>query len=482
MKNNINNNKTETNNNTALTNDSAGLSSGRHDVPPIAGPALIGNEELRALLDLLSSTFSRFLILPSHAADTLALWTLHTYAYELHDVTAYLGIESPEKRCGKSTLITVLSEVANRAVVASNISSSAFFRVIQQSKPTLLIDEADTFLRGNDELRGILNSGYTRKTAFVIRVANEPGQPEGDSKGEQKGASNGAFNLRRFSTWCPKAIAVIGRLPDTLSDRCIVIRMQRKLTVEECERSSRFDGAELRARCERVAREHAAAIEAAAPEIPAELNDRAADLWEPLLALAELAGGTWPQRGRNSAVGISTSAQDRSPMGSLLVDLLLCMLREPERKKFLTREILGYLNAVGERPWCSMRKGKEINDMWLAQQLRPYGISPKSVWIEGQVGRGYVFEDCEDVFRRYIPRHEWETRRSEMKAVVEAKAAEAQKVKAPENDQGLMTKDPRPSRAGNARSTDDHGPKNGEGPMSNEEDRSAPSKPERKAA
>lgn len=101
----------------------------------------------------------RFIVLPKWVPETFALWILHTYAFELRDVSTYLGIESPEKRCGKTTLLTLLGRLVNRPVAAANISSSAFFRVIQETRPTLLIDEADTFLQGNDELRGILNAG-----------------------------------------------------------------------------------------------------------------------------------------------------------------------------------------------------------------------------------------------------------------------------------------------------------------------------------
>ena len=125
------------------------------------------------LLNDLRQVFQRFVVLPRWSAEALALWTLHTYAFERRDVSTYLGLESPEKRCGKTTLLTVLSELVNRPVVAANISSPALFRVIEEMRPTLLIDEADTFLQGNDELRGILNSGYTRKTAYVVRVANQ---------------------------------------------------------------------------------------------------------------------------------------------------------------------------------------------------------------------------------------------------------------------------------------------------------------------
>ncbi len=113
------------------------------------------------LLDELDGVLRRFVVLPGAAGEALALWVLHTYAFELREVSTYVGVESPEKRCGKTTLLTVLSELVRRPVVAANISALALFRVIEEAQPTLLIDEADTLLYGNDELRGILNSGYT---------------------------------------------------------------------------------------------------------------------------------------------------------------------------------------------------------------------------------------------------------------------------------------------------------------------------------
>src|SRR5207247_6048144 len=131
-----------------------------------------GAEDGRALLDELEGVLKRFVVLPKYAAETLALWTLHTYAFELREVTTYVGIESPEKRCGKTTLLGVLSELVNRPVVAANISSPAFFRVIEETRPTLLIDEADTFLQGGDGLRGLLPARYSRETSYVVRVEN----------------------------------------------------------------------------------------------------------------------------------------------------------------------------------------------------------------------------------------------------------------------------------------------------------------------
>jgi hypothetical protein len=209
----------------------------------------IENSNGQLLLNELQSVLERFVVLPTWASETLALWVLHTHAFELRDVSTYLGIESPEKRCGKTTLLGVLNRLANRPVAAADISPSAFFRVIEEMRPTLLIDEADTFLRGNDEIRGILNAGYTRDTAYVMRVTQVEANaflplPTGEGQGEGEGSvhqpnaskntTNGAYQpwLKRFSCWCPKVMAAIGRLPDTLADRCIVIRMQTRSGIE----------------------------------------------------------------------------------------------------------------------------------------------------------------------------------------------------------------------------------------------------------
>jgi hypothetical protein len=269
----------------------------------------------KRLLDDLKAAFGSFVVLPKWAPEALALWTVHTYAFHLRDVTAYLGIESPQKRCGKSTLLEVLSNLVNRPVVSANISPSAFFRVIEETRPTLLIDEADTLLRGNDELRGILNSGYTRSTAFVVRVANPPAlsadagaAKAGELSSTVRAASPGAVwlecgalprlpnlspGLAIFSSWCPKAMAAIGRLPDTLADRCLLIRMHRNTVQEQCERlrNLRRMADALRRKCARFVRDHSEVIAEACPDVPADLNDRAADIWEPLCALADLAGG-----------------------------------------------------------------------------------------------------------------------------------------------------------------------------------------------
>jgi hypothetical protein len=430
--------------------------------------SVAGNESVpgHLLLDELARVLNRFLVLPKWAAETIALWILHTYAFELRDVTTYLGIESPEKRCGKTTLLGVLGKLVNRPVAAANISSPAFFRVIEEMRPTLLIDEADTFLNGNDELRGILNAGYRRDTAFVMRVANQsPSSPaekaekaekpksanvpttttpqptiaasEGGSEGGLRlaiapsdgGSSNNSpgylepatinsptinsptinspTRLATFSCWCPKVLAKIGCLPDTLADRCIVVRMHRKIASEERERLRGLDTTDLRRQCLLFVADHGKAIAATQPSLPPALNDRAADIWEPLFVLADLAGGAWPQTARSAAVALTAAAQDTNPIGSLLMDICVSF-GFSDTDRLFTRTLLAFLRQFPDRPWADLRKGKEITPLWLAAKLAPYEIRPRTLWLDGTQAKGYLKDDFEEVFRRYIPHSEFE--------------------------------------------------------------------------
>ena len=421
---------------------------------PVDGPTL---------LDTLAQLIKRFVVLPQWAAETLALWTLHTYAFHLRDVSTYIGVESPTKRCGKTTLLGVLSELVSRPIVAANISSPAFFRVIEETQPTLLIDEADTFLRGNDELRGILNSGYTRKTAYVVRVATLTGNDESESanspqpcrrrrqetlsslprcdsspdplthescssRREEAPSEKSKFKIQkskfergsvrvgprlvRFSCWCPKVMAAIGRLPDTLADRCIVIRMQRKTHQEQCERLRNVDTRALQQQCARFVLDHAPQIASASPAIPPTLHDRAADIWEPLFVLADLAGGSWPDLARQAAISFTGGTPENNAIGSLMLDIV-AIFAENDTNRMFSRDIVARLNSVQGRPWADALNGKPITELWLSQQLRPYGVRPKTIWIGDTSAKGYVQESFMETFRRYITKADLELLKSE---------------------------------------------------------------------
>lgn len=144
------------------------------------------------LLAKLAATCRRYIVLPEHADVALALWIVFTHCVDAVSVAPILALTSPEKRCGKSTVLALLRRLVQRAMAAANISAAALFRAVEAWAPTLLIDEADTFMGATEELRGILNSGHTRDSAFVIRTVGDDHEP------------------RRFSTWGAKAIALIG--------------------------------------------------------------------------------------------------------------------------------------------------------------------------------------------------------------------------------------------------------------------------------
>jgi putative DNA primase/helicase len=174
--------------------------------------------DVGALLNELTKIFKRFVVLPEYSDLVMALWVCFTWCIDAANTAPILAISSPEKRCGKTTVLSLLNLLVKKPLSTSNITPAALFRTIEEYKPTLLIDEADTFIKQSDDLRGILNSGHTRSTAFVLRTIGDDHIP------------------KAFNTWGAKAIALIGKLSDTLHDRSIVISLKRKLSHERTER------------------------------------------------------------------------------------------------------------------------------------------------------------------------------------------------------------------------------------------------------
>ena len=167
------------------------------------------------LLKTIVGVFNKYLVLPKGAAEAMALWVIHTYCHDAAWIGPILALLSPTKQCGKTTSLNLLSYIVDKPLPASNLTSPTLFRGIEKYIPTLLLDEADTFMRDNEEMRGVLNSGHNRASAQVLRAV-----PSGDD-----------YDVKPFSTWCPKSVAAIGKLPATLMDRSIVIPMQRKKKV-----------------------------------------------------------------------------------------------------------------------------------------------------------------------------------------------------------------------------------------------------------
>jgi putative DNA primase/helicase len=362
----------------------------------VAGPQLLAD---------LVAAFERFITLPPHAATALALWVIHTFAHDAAYCSPVLAITSPMKRCGKTSLLIVLGSLVHRRQFTSNLTPGGMFRVVDRFQPTLLIDEADTFINDNDTLRGLLNSGYTKQTAWLIR-----------NVGDQ-------YDPRQFYTWCPKVIAAIGRLPSTIEDRSIVVKMRRQKNGDDGYRSERLRvdridsfNHELRRRAARWADDHIDGLHQRDPDMPAALDDRAADSWRALLAIADEAGGEWPERARRAAETLSGGAaeDDQEPGVELLRDLAdliyppepnpLVTLTAGDNGLVSTTEIVRTLTLLPDRPWGTWRGDKPLTPHALARLLKPLGVRPGTYCKVGDaIVRGYPLDAFDDAIYRYLP-------------------------------------------------------------------------------
>jgi putative DNA primase/helicase len=271
--------------------------------------------------------------------------------------------------------------------MTSNISPAAIFRTIEAAHPTLLIDEADTFLHGNEEMRGILNSGHDRAGAYVIRTVGEDHQPA------------------KFSTWCPMAVAKIGKLPDTLADRAIPINLKRKAPGEKVERLRLdrigfWDEARMAARW---AQNNEANLQNADPDVPDALNDRAQDNWRPLIAIAEAAGGDWADKARMAALKLSGEQQGDDEVKTQLLADLRQLFKDRGADKLSSQDICVALAEMEDRPWPEWRHGKAITPAQLGRLLKPFGIAPATIRLDLKTAKGYKRESFKDAFDRYLP-------------------------------------------------------------------------------
>jgi putative DNA primase/helicase len=237
----------------------------------------------------------------------------------------------------------VLERTVSKPLFVSGITAAALLRVIEQRAPCMLLDEIDTMMTGDAELRealrGLINSGFDRAGARFIKNVPTPG---------------GGYEAQAFATWCPMLFAGIGKLPGTVADCSIPVELERKPPAQKVKPLRASDGAELRDIGRKAARwvaDSLVALHDARPESPAQLHDRAADTWSPLFAIADVAGGIWPECARAAAIGLSSDGEDAmSERVLLLADLRELLAKEPSGVLF-TREILAALNADETRPW-----------------------------------------------------------------------------------------------------------------------------------
>lgn len=347
------------------------------------------------LLSDLAGVFTKYVVLPAGAAEALALWTAFTWFHDRFQISPLLTITSPQKRCGKTTLLAVLGQLVPRPLPAANMTAATVYRAIEAFSPTLLADEADTYFKENQELRGVLNAGHLRSQSYVLRCV----EPD--------------FEARLFKVWAPKAVALIGRLTgpwSTLADRSIVVQLQRKRQDESVERLrlDRLPGEteELRRKLAGWAAEFNPVVADLEPPELAFLNDRAADNWRPLMAIASLASApfeedTWLNRAREAARLLS-GREDDGDIRILLLEDLRALFAETGAAWLGSREIVESLCELEGRPWKDFARGKGLSSAKLGDLLRPFGLESRQRKLpDGKVHRGYRISDLEGVFSRY---------------------------------------------------------------------------------
>ncbi len=360
------------------------------DIFPLIDPwptPVIANDLLAEITQLLK----HFAILPTHADTAIALWVMFTWVIDQVNVSPILAISSPEKRCGKTTVISLLGQLVCKPLLASNISAAALFRTIELWQPTMIIDEADTFIRDSDELRGMINSGHTRPTAYVVRTTGDDHMP------------------KRFSTWGAKAIAIIGSLPDTLHDRSIVISLRRKLIHEKTEKLRHANTQvfiTLQRKLLRFAQDHGEKIKNTRLTFPHDLiiSDRALDNWEPLLVIANLAGNLWTDKALQAAKHLSSNDKEALPIGTELLSDIEKVFKEKTLLKMHTVDLISALCEDEESPWPMYNargQDKRLTPRQLSRLLASYHIHSRNIEIAGIQRKGFDQHTFTEAWERY---------------------------------------------------------------------------------
>jgi len=319
----------------------------------------------------------------------VALWVAHTFIYRKFQHTPRLAINSPEKQCGKSTLLKILSELSHNSLKSDNITAAGIFRAISASSGmTMFVDEADTFLNHDEAVRGIINSGF-EETGAVVRAEYV----------------DGAYKSTTYSTFCPAAIAGIGLLPATIMDRAIPIRLKRKAPGEKVDRLPRPcpEFAKLKG----LLQTWGDAVDLSQhinPDIPASFQDRQADISIPLLAIADSAGGDWPMAARvalSEIFGAVGNSQEAASASSILLADIRDLFDASGQDFVSSADICVGLANVEDHPWGEWNRGRPISKHDLAGLLVPFGIRPFQRRLGQVVTRGYRHEDFADAWLRY---------------------------------------------------------------------------------
>jgi hypothetical protein len=347
-------------------------------------------------LDKVDSFLARFVVYPSdHARVAHVLWIVHSHMMEAWESTPRIAFISPEPGSGKSRALEISELLVPLPVEAVNVTPAYLFRKVgsEDGRPTILYDEIDTVFGpkardNNEEIRGLLNAGHRRHGVAGRCVV----------RGKQ-------VFTEEIPAYCAVALAGLGDLPDTILSRCVIVRMRRRAPNELVEpyrrRVHQAEGDDLREKVFEWAAHNERLIGKPWPVMPVSVTDRNADIWESLIAIAEIAGGEWPARARAAAVALVAEAKGSTPsLGvRLLADLRIVF---KDRDHMSTELIIRSLCALDEAPWGDLR-GKPIDARGLANRLGVYGIKSKTIRDEADhLLKGYARPDLWDAWQRYL--------------------------------------------------------------------------------
>ena len=358
------------------------------DIEPHAEPVL----DIALIVSLI------YQILEDHIACTHAvkvattLWILMTWFIPASHILPIAWINAPEKRCGKSTLLTLMGRMSKRSLSTSNITGSALFRSIENYKPTLFIDEIDTFINDNEGIRGVLNAEHSRDNPYIIRCVGDDNEPV------------------PFNVFGAKAISGIGRIPDTLVDRSIPLTLRRKMKDETKKRvrDLPLDVTNMiQSQLARWSGDNMLAVKEADPVLPISINDRAQDNWQILFKIAMILGDEWLEKAHKSCMEISGVENDDPSIAEQLLANIRTVFKIKNTDRLLTRDLITGLCHDPEMLWTTFNQGKRITARQVAKILGGFRISSKDMRtrdLRGNEvrGKGYDLGDFQDAFSRYL--------------------------------------------------------------------------------
>lgn len=342
------------------------------------------------LANQIEAIFDKYVFLPEGGNTAITLWIMGTYVFNSFRIFPNLSITSPERRCGKSSTLDLIEALANKSLLTSNITTAAIFRLVEKYQPTLIIDEADTFVSGrNDDMIGIINSGHAKNRAVIIRNV-------GDN-----------FDPKKFSTWSAKVFASIKSLPGTVMDRSIEVKLRRKTIHEVVDRLSvnfKDQCLEIRSKLLKWGIDHQDDIRFAKVSLPRIENDRAMDNWHPLFCIAENLNRDWLDKCIKAYKVITFNRDEKTHQIQLLEDIAE-IFEVTNYERIFTAELISHLIQMEERPWVSWLHGKPINANALAKILAGFEIYSSTLRRDYNRKKGYKRSDFEDAFNRYLSRN-----------------------------------------------------------------------------